>query len=55
MRTIGFVILVSSVALFVFATEECRDRNPRHDHQTRDATAKTIAVKTGEGAEHVSY
>ena len=51
---IGFAILVFSFVSFVLAVEDVV--TPTHGTITRiDATAKTIAVKTADGTEHVFY
>ena len=54
MRIIGLAILVCSLVSFVFAIEDVVTAT--HGTITKiDATAKTIAVKTADGTEHVFY
>ena len=54
MRIIGLAILVCSLVSFVFAIEDVVTAT--HGTVTKiDATAKTIAVKTADGTEHVFY
>ena len=54
MRVIGIAILVCSLASFVFAVEDVVTGT--HGTITKiDRTAKTIAVKTADGTEHVFY
>ena len=54
MRIIGVAVLVCSLAIFVFAVENVVTAT--HGTIAKiDRTAKTIAVKTADGAEHVFH
>ncbi len=54
MRIIGIAVLVWSLTSFAFAVEDVVTAT--HGTITKiDATAKTIAVKTADGTEHVFY